>query len=109
MQLRFFARPGHVLRLPGPKPQGQFVPAVGRSKRVAAHGIELPAQVNPTECDLSSDRGKLVARRCRQTPLDPPVWAADQETARALGIQHVEVEYVDGEFHPVGSTEGSAA
>ena len=101
MMLRFFARPGHVLRPPGDKPQGQFVPAVGRGKLKTERGIELPALQTPTECEVSSPLGKLVARRCRQTPDDPPVWAADHNTATILGIKYVPVSFADGEFQPI--------
>jgi|GEM_PF-6733874 hypothetical protein len=95
MKLRFYAREGHVLRPPGAKARGNVLRAVGRGVRRCGPeskvAIELPADSKTTDCEHDSPLGILVIRRCRQTPDDPPVWAADEQTAQALGIKFEQV------------------
>jgi hypothetical protein len=95
MKLRFYAREGHVLRHPGAKARGTMLRAVGRSGRSSGIGsgavIELPSDSKTTDCEHDSPLGTLVIRRCRQTPDDPPVWPADEQTAQSLGIKFTQV------------------
>lgn len=115
MDLRFYAREGHVVRAPGEKQFGQVTPAVGRKNVKGEHGIEHPAMDEPTVIDSASPLGKRIVRWCRSSPSDPPMWPADEVTAQACGLtfkpfERTEYgEYVERKIQPAPSAPSAKA
>lgn len=103
MKLRIIARPGHVAYYPGLKWAGQLPPYIGRRTVIAPDGsITHPTLDEPTEIDATSDAGRRVIDMVARNREDPPFWAADETTARALGVQLAKLQRdEDGEFHAV--------
>lgn len=103
--LRFHARPGHVCAWPGQRHSGQIRRYIGRDHKVERNEkgevslIGHPAQKEPVEIDPASEDGRRVLRLMR-IESDKPLIPADRETAKACGVPFVEVEWIDGEFHP---------
>ena len=109
MKLRFYARPGHLLSLPGVKVTGTRPRYVGR-RVVKVGNPNKPTIVNqptamPDEFDSDSPEGQRLVKRMMLDRQDPPLWPADVETARACGYEFVEVERSrdDGEHYPKAS------
>lgn len=87
MKLRFYARPERILSVPaGSRYQGQAPGRIGR-------GAECRALEEAYEVDSGSATGKEIVRVCRQSPNDPPVYAADEDTASYVGMPFVQVTY----------------
>jgi hypothetical protein len=87
---------------PGLKFAGQLAQYIGRLNIVQPSGAtEHPAADEAVEIDSESDAGKRVIKCMRRDAQDPPLWAADADTARACGVTYVPVEKgADGEFRP---------
>lgn len=101
MQLRFYARPGHLMSLPGVRVAGTRPRYVGR--RVVVQGttiINRPTD-EPEGFDPQSAEGKRLQRVMLLNQQNPPLWPADVETARACGVRFVPVERDEhGEYQP---------
>lgn len=105
MKLRFFAKPGHFERVPGP-----FTPVryIGREPKEVGERTVFVALEKPVEFDLDSTEGRQVFRQMRvQNPA--PLWPADEATANAVGLPLPKLEYREGEHHEVKPVEVSAA
>ena len=83
------ARPGVVL------PIGQPVPRINRT--LDSKG-RYPADPTPFECDSESECGRNALAAMRAGRKDPPLWPADEQTARACGVAFVPIEHVAGEW-----------
>jgi hypothetical protein len=86
MKLRFFAKPGHLCRLPGPSVAGDMPRYVGRKVRVVGTEIRNEILETPTEIESTSREGQRILRRFIVDAQDPPLIPADAETARACGV-----------------------
>jgi len=101
--LKFFARKDYLV----PEIPGRTIP-VNQAPRYANRKRdkdtrEWRAQKEPLEVVAESNVGREFIRRMRKSPNDPPMWAADIETAQACGVQFTETELVDGEHVPVNN------
>jgi len=107
-QLKFYARKDYLVNArPGwTPPYGQQLKRVNRSEPVQTDaGLAQPALPDPFVCEAESDTGRAILHMFRKSSArkDPPLWAADPETARACGVPFVAVELVDGEWIPKAS------
>jgi len=86
MKLRFYAKPGHFCRLPGPSVAGDLPRYVGRKLKV--NGTEIRNEIldTPTEIESTSREGQRILRKFLVDAQDPPLIPADAETARACGV-----------------------
>ena len=101
MILRFFARDGQLVPLPGFVPQvGQSPQYVGRTHDVQLRGF--PATAEPHAFD--SERQAAACKRLAKLTLrDRSLWPADEETAKACGVPFVAVRVVNGVAEPVAT------
>jgi len=100
MKLRFYARPGFVLSMPGPKVAGTAPKSIGRTLRVEEQVISNPAVKEAVEIESSTQEGRRIIRVMRCDAPDYPLWPADKGTADVCGVPYVDVEHVDGEWQP---------
>lgn len=108
-KVKVLARPGHVLAYPGENRVGTLRRYIGRKTKITrddkgevteiAH-IALP---EPVEIDLGSPEGRRIARLFVVDRADPPLWAADKESAALLNVEFVPVSLKDGEWVPASS------
>lgn len=97
--LKIYAKPGHMVAKPGSNRVGQVVRYIGRGHKVTDKGIMHAAMSDPLSVDESSDEGRLVVRlMSSKREADRPFYAADKETASALGVAMVPVKFADGEW-----------
>jgi hypothetical protein len=89
MKLRFYARPGHMLSLPGVRVAGAIPRYVGRRVRVEGTTIINEISNEPAEFDSESKEGQRLLKRMLLDAQDPPLVPADAETARACGVPFV--------------------
>lgn len=106
MKLRFHAVPERCERYPGPRRQGDFPNYIGRDFK-PGDGVntaaEHPASAEPFAIDPAhTDREtRKVAERCKRAVRRGDLYAADEATARACGVDFVELERGrDGEWRP---------
>lgn len=104
MKLKFYARESLPVRLP------DFIPTSGSPDHfVGRHFIPpYPALERPFECDSDSSVGRRLLKRCRDELRQcgrAPLWPADVETAAAIGVPFVAVEFKDGAWVESGAKE----
>lgn len=100
MQLRFHARGTGLVSLPGEnRIVGQLPRYIGRSLKMIDGATAWPANADAHECDSASDHGARLMKRCRRGEL----WAADEATATACGVEFVALEHSDGAWIPAAS------
>ena len=87
MKLRFYARPGHLCSLPGPRVAGTLPKYVGRRVRVVGQTIINEPTDEAMEFDSGSREGRRLMRRMIVDAQDPPLMPADEATARACGME----------------------
>lgn len=103
--LRVYAAPGQVCPWPGQNNSGQIRRYIGRDHKIkrADNGsiIEIghPALTEAVEIDPASKVGKRIIR-LMLIEQEKPLLPADKETAKALGVPLVDVEWTDGEWLP---------
>lgn len=107
MKLELYARAGHLMYYRG-LGGGQIPRYIGRKTSKAtpeereAGGFQSTHRAlrEPTSIDASSADGKEVLRRMIIDRNDPPLWPANEETARATGVAQQELNYneADGEW-----------
>ena len=101
MKLRFYARPGYMCSMPGPKVQGTAPRYIGRARPVVEEKqINNPATREPAVIESTTPEGKRVMRQMLCDAPDYPLWPADRETAQACGVPYVDVELQEGEWQP---------
>jgi hypothetical protein len=103
MKLRFFARRGpdgvpHFVNWPGLRGVGQSIPRVGRTfvgGSSPASPASYPASKVAAEVDDGAAEAPHLIRQCQKGGL----WAADEATAAACGVEFVKpVQDADGEW-----------
>ena len=99
MELKFCAREDLLVNL---KPGvtlgiGQMIPRVNREPD--GNG-GYPASEKPFCCDSESAIGKYLVRRMVRAKKQPPLWPADEQTAKACGVKYQPIEFKDGEWLP---------
>lgn len=100
MQLRFHARGTGLVSLPGEnRIVGQLPRYIGRTLKLIDGAAAWPANAEPHECDSSSPTAARLAKRCRAGEL----WAADEATAAACGVEFVALDHSDGAWIPAAS------
>lgn len=87
MKLRFYARPGHMCSLPGPRVAGTLPKYVGRRVRKVGGTIRNEITDEPAEFDSTSREGRRLIRRMIVDRNDPPLIPADEATARVCGVK----------------------
>jgi hypothetical protein len=101
MLLKFYAREDLLVNDPAaPVRDSQPIQRVGRtfvySKRNDRGEVVEPAHYtansDPYVVDSNSPNGQRLAKRCRRREL----WAADEATAKACGVDFVQLEMRDG-------------
>jgi hypothetical protein len=91
MKLKFYAREDLLVREAGVAPRiGQAARYYGRTFDPATRAY--PATREAIEVEAGSEDGEKCARQCRKRAL----WAADSETAAAIGVEFVDTEFKDG-------------
>ena len=97
MQLRFHARGTGKRSITGEiRIIGQAARYIGR-KHVVVDGVaSQPATEEPHECDSETADGRRCKKLCRQGEL----WAADEATAAACGVEFVALDHSDGAWVP---------
>lgn len=100
LTLRFCARKDCLVNSRPGEPVQVGIPAkyIGRAWDDASHGYSATDAV--FECDSESVCGRELLRLFRQTPKTPPLWPADEQTAKACGQRYVRIEFRDGEWSP---------
>ena len=98
MKLSFYARGDLLVTVPGQAhARGQHLRRVGRTRTNEA---VPPATKEPFEADSESDIGRrLIQLATREACL----WAADKETAQAIGVPFVELDFVNNSWVPKAS------
>lgn len=87
MTLRFYARPGFLVPVPGTqRVSGQAPFRVGR-------GPGLVATKESFDVDADSPVGRELSRICRQDGVSHPLWAVDEATATFVGMPFVPVAF----------------
>lgn len=98
MQLKFYAKPEHVVHYPGPRFAGQIHNYVGR--QFVAHTDDKLAQESRVagqnratedgfDVDSESPEGAVIADYARKGGL----WCANSETASAVGVEFVRLKF----------------
>jgi len=106
VKLKFYARGDKLVLYPGIQtPNGhsaryigrEFVPAIlTDDRKKVLKPASNPASESPFECDSESAVGQRLARLVRVDAIDPPLYAADPETAAYCGVPFVKVSFADG-------------
>lgn len=112
MKLRFHSRAGHKVAWPGANFSGQPPRYIGRSwlagdgkTTAAVHPATKDPDVVDTETTESRDVEHIM-RQCRKGGL----WAADEATAAACGVEFVKVtQDADGEWFVGSAPKRSSA
>ena len=105
MKLRFYARPGYMCSMPGPRVQGTAPRYVGRELKVEGKLITNPATREPMTLDTANRDGQRILRQMVADKAEHPLWPADRETAQMCQLPFVEVEYVGTEWQPKRATK----
>jgi hypothetical protein len=104
MKLRFAAREDLLVREAGTTYRaGSPARYYGRSFDAATRGY--PANAEPYAVEAESDDGQRSAKQCRKGAL----WAADKETAAAVGVEFVEIEHAEGAWTAKAKSAASRA
>ena len=108
MQLSFYARddlkvtePG-IRRMAGAPPRYVGREFVGPSATAAAHH---PATRTPFTCEQDSEDGRRLSKVCLR---DGALWPANRETAAAVGVPFVDVEFAEGEWRAKAPPKSTA-
>ena len=96
MKLKFYARSGHIVPVPGTRRTfGQFRQYIGRE--TIAGTDTVPAQLLTTEAGTEFDSDALSAEGVNQIRLaivrDKGLWCANKETAAFMGCVFVPVRF----------------
>lgn len=107
MQLKFYAKPGHVVHRPGTKSTGQIAHYVGRrfvrSEGTVTAGAHV-AQREPAEFDSDGPEAAQLLRYAAKGGL----WPADEATAAACGVAFQKLKFDDAQAEWVLDTAGAA-
>lgn len=110
MKLRFYARPGQLCSLPGPRVAGALPKYVGRRVRRCGNTIINEPTDEPAEFDSESPEGRRMISRMIRDAQDPPLWPADEATAKACCTSFVAVRKgAIGEYVPATATKVAKA
>lgn len=94
MKLSFRAREDLLVRVPGMPPAiGQASMYVGREFDAKTRGY--PASKQAYEVESDSDEGRRLIKLVRR---EGALWPADEQTAKACGVEFVSVEFKDGAY-----------
>jgi len=103
MGLKFLPRAGHLVGFAGGRTYGQIARYVGRSFKAAAapgQAGAFIASAEPVEVPEDSSDAVHLIRQAQKGGL----WAADEATAAACGVEFVRLERgADGEWSPAAS------
>jgi hypothetical protein len=91
MKLRFYAREDLPVRYPG------HIPRTGSPDNYIGREFAPPyrAKREAFECDSESECGRRLMKLTRR---DGSLWPADEETAKACGVEFQDVEFNEGKW-----------
>lgn len=96
MRLAFYARGDLLVMKPGVwLTIGSPNQYVGRKHDPALRAY--PATKQPFEVEANSPEGRRLAKLIRR---DQSLWAANEATAEACGVEFMDLEFLDGEWIP---------